>query len=499
MVNEIEKKLWDAANNLRANSSLSSDQYSGPVLGLIFLRHADYIFNKKKVEIEKKKTNSKKELTALDFQAEGALFLPEESRYSYLLNLSEGANIGQKINNAMTLIEKANSDLKDILPKDYTIFDNTLLSDLLKKFDFEVLEGDVFGKIYEFFLGKFAMAEGQGGGEFYTPTSLVKLIVEVIEPFQGKILDPACGSGGMFAQSAEFVRRNNKSVNDEISCSGQEKTAKTVNLAKMNLAVHGIEGDIIQGNTFYEDVHDSVGKFDFVMANPPFNVAMSKVDPTKVKGDPRWKLGLPTSGTANYLWIQAFYSALNEKGRAGFVMANSAADSRGTDAEIRKKLIERDAVDVMIAISGNFFYTVTLPCTLWFLDNAKKDTDRKGKILFIDARNIFTQIDRAHREFTPTQIKEIIDIVKSYRKEKGANPYQDIKGLCKVATLKEIEEQGWSLNPGRYIGVQEKEKDDFDFKERLEEYNEELEALNKEARELEEQISDNVGKLMEGK
>ena len=488
---EIEKRLWDAANDLRTNSELSANQYSAPVLGLIFLKHANYIFEKAKKEIKKKNPSP------MHFQEKGVLYLPEQARYSNLLNIAEGENIGEKINNAMDLIERENPGLKDILPKNYTILNNDLLANLLKTFDFEIPEGDVFGKIYEYFLGKFARSEGQGGGEFYTPTSLVKLIVEVIEPFHGKILDPACGSGGMFVQSANFVKKNHKSVNDEISCDGQEKTSKTIKLAKMNLAVNGIEGDIIQGNTFYEDNHNSIGKYDFVMANPPFNVDMRKVDPTKVEGDARWSLGVPTSGKANYLWIQAFWSALNEKGRAGFVMANSASDARGTDTEIRKELIKRDAVDMMIAISSNFFYTVTLPCTLWFLDNDKKNTDRKGKVLFIDARNIFTQIDRAHREFSPEQIQEIAGIVRSYRKEKGAKSYEDVKGLCKVATIKEIEEQGWSLNPGRYVGVKDKvEAEDFDFEATLEEYNKELQGLNVEAKELEKQININVNNLL---
>jgi len=488
---EIEKRLWDAANDLRTNSELSSNQYSTPVLGLIFLKHADYIFNKAKNEMKRDNPSP------MHFQEKGVLYLPEEARYSTLLNLSEGDNIGEKINKAMELIEKDNPGLKDILPKNYTIFENDLLANILKTFDFEIPEGDIFGRIYEYFLGKFAMSEGQGGGEFYTPTSLVKLIVEIIEPFHGKILDPACGSGGMFVQSANFVKKNNKSANDELACDGQEKTGKTINLAKMNLAVNGIEGDVIQGNTFYEDNHDSVGKYDFVMANPPFNVDMRKVDPEKVKGDPRWPLGVPTSGKANYLWIQAFWSALNEKGRAGFVMANSASDARGTDTEVRKEMIKRDAVDVMIAISGNFFYTVTLPCTLWFLDRGKKGSDREGKVLFIDARNIFTQIDRAHKEFNPDQIQEVAEIVRSYRKEKGVKKYEDVKGLCKIATTDEIEDQGWSLNPGRYVGVKDKvEAEDFDFEATLEEYNEELQGLNVKAKELEEQINLNVNGLL---
>lgn len=499
MANETEKNLWYVANQLRANSGLSSAEYSSPVLGLIFLRHADFKFTNKEKELASKKDSGRRKISKVDYISELGFFIPDKSRYSYLLNLPEGANIGQEIDKAMDLIEEENSDLKGILPRGYTKFSNDMLVAILKAFSSiaDNTEGDIFGKIYEYFLGEFAKSEGQKGGEFFTPTSLVKLIVRVIEPFHGKILDPACGSGGMFVQSAHFVEENKKNPSNEIMVYGQEKSNVTVKLCKMNLAVHGLAGDIREGNTFYEDIHKSVGKFDFVMANPPFNV--KGVDYAKIKGDKRWSLGLPSTDNANYLWIQQFYSALNENGRAGFVMANSAADARGNEAVIRAKLIKENAVDIMISIGPNFFYTVTLPCTLWFLDNAKKYTDRKGKILFIDARNIFTQVDRAHREFTEGQIKEITEIVKSYRKEKGAKPYQDIKGLCKATTLKEIEEQGWSLNPGRYVGVQEKAKDDFDFKERLQELNEGLEELNAEAKELEEDISNNINKLLENR
>ncbi|MBI2578346.1 MAG: N-6 DNA methylase [Candidatus Aenigmarchaeota archaeon] len=495
---ETEKRLWDIADNLRANSKLSSAEYSTPVLGLVFLRHADFKFTKKQKELEGKRQGSRRQVGKLDYQAEGVLYLPEKARYSYLLGLSEGSDIGQAIDSAMDSIEEANPDLKGTLPRGYSKFTNDLLVTLLKAFSpdkLAVTEGDAFGKIYEYFLGKFAMKEGQKGGEFFTPTSLVKLIVEVIEPFHGKLLDPACGSGGMFVQSAHFVEERKKNPSEELSIYGQERVTGTVKLCKMNLAVHGLSGDIREANTYYEDVHKVVGKFDFVMANPPFNV--DRVDYEKVKGDARWPFGLPSTDNANYLWIQLFYSALNEKGRAGFVMANSAADARGAEAEIRKKLIQQNAIDVMIAISGNFFYTVTLPCTLWFLDKNKAKTDRKGKILFIDARNIFKQIDRAHREFTPEQIDQIAGIVRSYRKENGAKKYKDVQGLCKITSFAEIEEQGWSLNPGRYVGVTEQKEDDYDFKEKLEEMNEELEELNEEAHKLEEQISENVNKLLE--
>ncbi len=501
--NETEKRLWDVANELRANSGLKASEYSVPVLGLIFLRYAEFKFAQAEQELKQEMENDpssrrrKKEISKNDFQAKGVLYLPEIARYPYLLNLPEIENIGKAVNEAMKAIEAENPELTDILPKTYTSFGNDLLVALIKAFKLPTdIQGDAFGKIYEYFLGKFAMAEGQKGGEFFTPISLVKLIVEIIEPYHGKILDPACGSGGMFVQSARFVENHHRQASSEISIYGQEKVADTVKLCKMNLAVNGLSGDIKEGNTYYEDIHNSVGAFDFVMANPPFNV--KKVDFEKVKGDKRLPLGTPSNDNANYLWIQHFWSALNEKGRAGFVMANSASDARGTEAEIRKQLIESNAVDVMVSISPNFFYTVTLPCTLWFLDKGKASTTRKDRILFIDAREIFTQVDRAHREFAAEQIEKIAGIVRSYREEEGSEHYEDIKGLCKVSTLEEVREQGYSLNPGRYVGVAENTEEDFDFIERLQELNEELEGLNGEARELEEKINENVNVLLGG-
>ena len=267
------------------------------------------------------------------------------------------------------------------------------------------------------------MAEGQKGGEFFTPTAIVKLIVEILEPFHGRIFDPACGSGGMFVQSARFVEEHKKNPRPRFSIYGQERVAETVRLNKMNLAVHGLAGDIRQGNTYYEDLHTSPGKFDFVLANPPFNV--DRVDKDRLKDDPRFPFGLPKVDNANYLWIQIFYSALSKNGRAGFVMANSAADARASELEIRKKLIQDRSVDVMVAVGPNMFYTVTLPCTLWFLDRGKKGTDRQDKVLFLDARHIYNQIDRAHREFTPEQIEFLANIVRLYRGEKAGEPTRE--------------------------------------------------------------------------
>ncbi len=510
---DLEKRLWDAADELRANSKLRSSEYSVPVLGLIFLRYADHKFTEAKKELEGKATG-RRAIGARDYQARGVLYLPEQARFSTLQKLPEGADIGKAINDAMRAIEAENEELRDVLPKTYNVLDNRTLVELLRTFARIPMDvkGDVFGKIYEYFLAKFAMAEGAKGGEFFTPTSIVKLIVDVIEPFHGRILDPACGSGGMFVQSARFVERHKANASAEIMAYGQEKTSETVRLCKMNLAVHGLSGDIREGNSYYEDIHESVGKFDFAMANPPFNV--DKVDKERVKDDRRFVFGVPKADNANYLWIQAFYSALNVKGRAGFVMANSASDARGSEGDIRRQLIEDRAVDAMFAISSNFFYTVTLPVMLWFLDRAKKDTDRADKVLFVDARHIFRQLDRAHRDFTPEQGEFLANIVRLYRGEEpefenGSEAivheqfperrYADVLGLCKVATISEIEAHGWSLNAGRYVGVADRAPDEFDFAERLEELNEELELLNVEARDIEERISTNIAAIVEGR
>jgi type I restriction enzyme M protein len=557
---EIEKRLWDAADELRANSKLKSSEYSIPVLGLIFLRYADIKFARAEQELvgaQRAVPAGRRKISKLDYQARGVMYIPEAGRWSELMRLPEGSDIGKAINDAMKSIEDANDDLKDILPKTYNRLDNSVLVNMLKTFNSIPMnvEGDAFGKIYEYFLGKFAMSEGQKGGEFFTPTSIVKLIAEVIEPYHGRIYDPACGSGGMFVQSAAFVERHKRNPGREISVYGQERVAETARLCKMNLAVHGLAGDIRQGNSYYEDLHNASGRFDFVMANPPFNV--DRVDKERIKDDTRrFPFGMPRTDNGNYLWIQLFYSSLADPssdrsgGRSGFVMANSASDARQSELEIRRQMIKAGAVDVMIAIGSNFFYTVTLPCTLWFLDKGKTDpTPRpslkgrepspsplgeglgvrsgvrsKDTVLFIDARGIYNQIDRAHREFTEEQIGLIASLVRLYRGE-GLNDftfdasnypqlapaqianlksaienrqYADVPGLCKVATRTEIEAQGWSLNPGRYVGVAEKVGvSDVDFAVQLEEHNEELEALNLRAHELEERIAENVAKLLE--
>lgn len=523
----LEKRLWDAADQFRANSGLKAQEYSGPILGLIFLRFADARFAAQRAKLEKAGASSRRGSRVDDpaaYHADNGLYLPPDARYDHLLTLPESANVGARVNEAMREIEKHNETLKGVLPKSYNLFTGTLLKELLKKVS-EIpatLDYDAFGRIYEYFLGAFAMTEGQGGGEFYTPSSIVKLLTEIIEPFHGRILDPACGSGGMFVQSARFVSEHQKNPAAELSICGVEKTDETGRLARLNLAVHGLEGDIKHGgniNSYYDDPHNATGQFDFVLANPPFNV--NAVDKERLKdmvgAGRRFPFGLPRTDNANYLWIQLFYSSLNAKGRAGFVMANSASDARSSEQELRQKLIEARAVDVMVAVGPNMFYTVTLPCTLWFFDKDKAKTKRADTVLFIDARHIYRQVDRAHRDWTPAQTGFIANLVRLYRGEAldtnigadetlaklkevfGKKPaYADVPGLCKAATLVEIEAQGWSLNPGRYVGVAPGEDvSDEDFKEQLETLNEELESLNAQARELEQTIATNVAAVLE--
>ncbi|MEZ8295018.1 N-6 DNA methylase [Vibrio splendidus] len=536
-IEQLEKQLWSAADSLRANTGLTAQEYSRPILGLIFLRYAEFRFTQAKANIESKGSSRRRGSSDIKskIQAEGAMYVPDDALYSNLLALPEGSNIGVNVNNAMKALEAENEAIKDALPKTYTRFDNDILKGLLKNFasiDFS-MGSDIFGRIYEYFLNEFAKTEGQGGGEFFTPSALVRLITEVIEPYHGKVFDPACGSGGMFVSSADFVSSHNKNASDQLSIFGQEKTGDTVRLSKMNLAVHGLQGDIREGNSYYEDPFELAegevvgdkqhGQFDYVMANPPFNV--NEIQKDRLEGDKkRFPFGMPRNDNGNYLWIQMFYSALNETGRAGFVMANSASDARGSELEIRRKLIEDDGVDVMVAVSSNFFYTVTLPCALWFLDK-NKPAHNKDKVLFIDARNIFRQVTRAVRDYTSEQLSFIANIVRLYRgqtvdstyldthpdagndgsyalelffkNEAGELNYQDIAGLCRVATKAEIIEQAYSLNPGRYVGVAEGKQDhDEDFSVKLEALQEELEVLNTEAHELEASISVNITKII---
>jgi len=439
---QLEDDLWRSADTLRANSDLKSTEYSTPVLGLIFLKFADNKYRRNEKAIIKKYTKLKgtrREKPASEIAIEiCGFYLPDHARYDYLLKLPEEQDIDQAIKKAMEAIEEYKPELKGILPQDeyfrLTRTDKTIPMQLLKNFSDipEDAAGDMFGQIYEYFLGNFAMAEGQGGGEFFTPRSVVRLMVEIIEPHRGTVFDPACGSGGMFVQSANFIKRHRHELangNGDLFVYGQEKTLETVKLAKMNLAVNGLRGDIQQANTYYEDPFGSFGEFDYVLTNPPFNVddvSLKRVEVDKrfsTFGIPRKKTkakkkdqGNETVPNANYLWINLFATSLKPKGRAALVMANSASDARHSEADIRKILIESNLIYGILTLPSNMFYTVTLPATLWFFDRAKKD----NKILFIDARNIFTQIDRAHREFSDEQIWNIA-IISHLHKGKREN------------------------------------------------------------------------------
>lgn len=424
---KLEAELWRAADQLRANSKLTASEYSMPVLGLIFLRHAYNRFQKVKIEVEKDlpvhPQRGKRPLTKKDFEEQNSMFLPEQSQFDYLVALPESADIGEAIDNAMKLIEDEYDNLKGVLPKNFSIFSKDLLRELLRIFNKEVLqkaEGDLFGKIYEYFLGKFAMTGAQEGGEFFTPMSLVQTIVNVIEPDHGIVFDPACGSAGMFVQTGYFIESEGLKPAEKVTFYGQEKADLNTKLAKMNLTVHGLEGNIQEGNTFYEDKQDMVGRADFVMANPPFNV--DGVDKAKdaVKKDPRLlldgKVNLPKNDNANYLWIQYFYNYLKPTGRAGFVMASSASDAGHSEKDIREKLVKTGAVDVMMAIGNNFFYTRSLPCTLWFFDRDKeKDEAKKDKVLMLDARKIYRKVTSKVNDFSPEQLQNLICIVNLYR------------------------------------------------------------------------------------
>lgn len=554
-IKDLEKKLWDTADDLRANTGLKASEYSTPILGLIFLKFADSKYttfeNQINEEYEKLK-GTRRERKIEDIAKElCGFYLPDESRYDYLLNLSEEEDIADKIKKAIEGIEKYTEELVGILPKDayHNLSredNNRVLNRLLRNFnDIPTdIESDIFGEIYEYFLGNFALAEGQGGGEFFTPRTVVQYMVEVLRPTEGKILDPACGSGGMFVQTAHYIKRqkqngNGKDIN--LRAYGVERTGETANLAKMNLFLNNIRGEIIEGNSYYADPHNSYGNFDYVMANPPFNVDNVELDLVKDQkrfneyGVPQTKGRKPRVPNANYLWINQFATALNEKGRAALVMANSASDAGHSEKEIRKALIEDGIISQMVALPSNMFITVTLPATLWFFDKGKKNKD---EILFIDARNTFTQVDRALRKFSEEQIKNLSiitrlyegdnqafdDLIQEYKESKGKakteedkkyfqkqidwllerfpdGKYEDVVGLCKVAKLEGedgIIDQDYSLNPGRYVGVviEDDGMTAEEFKEEIFGLNEEFRKLNKEAKELEKMIEDNLDSLV---
>lgn len=570
-IRKLEADLWESADLLRAGSKLTSSQYCMPVLALLFLRYAYSRFKMVEAELLKNRPSRGGRVMPVepnDFAAKSALYLPREAQFDYLVNLSDDQPLGEAVNHAMTLVEEQSEQLTGILPKSYTMFSDELLRELLRIFNNKTLDeigGDVIGRIYEYFLSKFAKAVASDDGVFFTPKSLVKMLVNVLEPKQGIMLDPACGSGGMFVQTGDFVNAGGMNANTQMTFYGQEKVEYNAQLCLMNMAVHGLNGRIVSGdeaNSFYHDAHNLAGKCDYVMANPPFNVDKVKSESASAAG--RLPFGLPgvnaktkEIGNANYLWISYFYAYLNDHGRAGFVMASSATDSANKDRDIREKLVLTGDVDVMVSVGNNFFYTLSLPCSLWFFDKAKR-LENKNRVLFIDARNYYTVVDRTLNEWSEWQLKNLQAIVHLYRgetekyrqlvaeyndaldgrtlqqceeelvaikqaakdavanavrKEKkrvereqnesiaeaeamletarqrewltskfGLNgEYRDVLGLCKIATLSEIEEKNYSLTPGAYVGVAEVEDDGVDFHERMNEIHTELASLNAEA------------------
>lgn len=602
-IRKLEADLWESADLLRAGSKLTSSQYCMPVLALLFLRYAYSRFKMVEAELLKNRPSRGGRIMPVepsDFAAKSALYLPREAQFDYLVNLSDDQPLGEAVNHAMTLVEEQSEQLTGILPKSYTMFSDELLRELLRIFNNKTLDeigGDVIGRIYEYFLSKFAKAVASDDGVFFTPKSLVKMLVNVLEPKQGVMLDPACGSGGMFVQTGDFVNAGGMSANTQMTFYGQEKVEYNAQLCLMNMAVHGLNGRIVSGdeaNSFYHDAHNLAGKCDYVMANPPFNVDKVKAESASAAG--RLPFGLPgvnaktkEIGNANYLWISYFYAYLNDHGRAGFVMASSATDSANKDRDIREKLVLTGDVDVMVSVGNNFFYTLSLPCSLWFFDKAKR-LENKNRVLFIDARNYFTVVDRTLNEWSEWQLKNLQAIVHLYRgeqdkykslikeywnalsehaerhdntawqdsemtfekaigildseeasykkfikdqqdtlkKTKGkkdkdelkaiiaANEaelaytletkdmvneavwltskfglegeYQDVLGLCKIATIDEISEKNYSLTPGAYVGVAEVEDDGVDFHERMNEIHCELAKLNEEANALMDEI-----------
>ena len=600
-IKKLETDLWEAADLLRQGSKLTSQQYCMPVLGLLFLRYAYSRFKRVEAEILKNRPVRKGRVMPVepqDFTEKSALYLPEMAQYSWLVNLPEDiktANIiaengqqmnslGEVVNHAMELVEAQSEQLTGVLPKEYTSFTDDLLAELLRIFNNNALDevgGDVIGRIYEYFLSKFAPVVASDDGVFFTPKSLVKMIVNILEPTSGVLADIACGSGGMFVQSGDFVNSKGMSANKAMTFYGQEKVEYNAQLCLMNMAVHGLTGVIKSGNeanTFYNDAHNLVGECDYIMSNPPFNVDKVKAESAQNAG--RLPFGLPgvnkagEIGNANYLWISYFYAYLNETGRAGFVMASSATDSQGKDKDIREKLIRTGHVDVMISVGNNFFYTKSLPCSLWFFDKGKSE-ELQDKVLFIDARNYYTVVDRTLNEWSEWQLKNLNAIVWLYRGETdkyraliqeyhdwlgedsfdeiiklaeeiitdlrkeakeavnaaakkdkkqlqakydgkiadqenllqvakeaawlydkfGDGEYSDIPGMCKIATRAEIEQKGWSLTPGAYVGVAPVEDDGVDFHERMAEIHEELLKLQEESNRLMEAISKDMEEM----
>lgn len=507
----FEKELWKAADKLRGN--IDAAEYKNVVLGLIFLKYVSDSFYQRKSELEKDISNPQKAffirdessrnyyLTQKDpYQSAGIFYIPEKARWEFLKTKTHQKDIGKYIDEAMEAIEEENPKLKGILPKIYahTQLESNVLAELINifsgiKFNYdEEKEKDTLGRIYEYFIGQFASAEGKRGGEFYTPKPIVKLLVEILEPYEGaRIFDPACGSGGMFIQAGEFLRKHHQDPS-KISFYGQELNLNTWRLCQMNLAIRGIIGQIEQGNSYYDDKFLDL-KADFVLSNPFFNADW---EPQRLAdSDPRLKYGIPPASNANFMWIQHFIHHLAPNGMAGFVMANGALAVGRKEGEIRKKIIEDDLVDIIISCPPKLFYNVSLPVSLWFVTKNKKNgrfRNRTGEILFIDAREIYTPISRKQYTLTDEQIQKITDAVRSWREEEGYKKYEDISGFCKSATLEEIKKNSYVLTPGRYVGIAPEEDDGIPFEEKMQKLTDELKQYFEEGHKLEKEIEDNL-------
>ena len=513
---DFEKELWAAADKLRGNIDVS--EYKNIVLGLLFLKYISDSFYKRREELEALTRDSKNEdfyvkddkaraqiLETKDFYTSvGVFYVPENSRWEYLQTKTMSSEIAQVLDHAMDLIEQDNrAQLEGVLPKVYTktTLDQTVLGELVNIFsrisfdhDFD-REKDILGRIYEYFLGQFASSEGKRGGEFFSPRSIVKLLVEILEPYENaRVFDPACGSGGMFVSMAQYLHDHGNDAS-KLSISGQESNQTTLRLAKMNLAIRGLSGKIELGNTYYQDKFPNL-QADFLISNPPFN---AEWEPSKLSdNDPRITLGVPPSGNANFLWVQHFVHHLASNGHAGFVMPNGALAVSGKEGDLRQKLIEADLVDVIISCPSKLFYNVSLPVSLWFLAKNKEGDrfrKRKGETLFIDARDTFEQISRKQVIFNKDQIEKITNTVRMWRGETGTDKYEDISGFCKSANLEEIKKSGYVLTPGRYVGLAEAEDDGISFEEKMGKLSGELRDAFSKGRELEKEIEKNLKEL----
>jgi type I restriction enzyme M protein len=501
----FEAKLWAAADALRNN--MDAAEYKHVVLGLVFLKYISDAFEAKHAELDAQRAQGADPEDPDEYRAINIFWVPPEARWAYLKSMAPQATIGQLVDNAMSAIERDNVSLKGVLPKDFARpgLDKQRLAQIINLVSDIALGApadrskDTLGRVYEYFLSRFASAEGKSGGQFYTPSHVVRVLVEALAPYKGRVYDPCCGSGGMFVQSEKFIEAHAGKLGD-ISIYGQESNYTTWRLAKMNLAIRGIDAQIAHGDTFHNDRHPDL-KADYVLANPPFNDSDWRGE--LLKDDKRWAYGAPAAGNANFAWVQHFIHHLAPTGLAGFVLANgSMSSNQSGEGEIRKAIIEADLVDCMVALPGQLFYSTQIPVCLWFLARSKKNgrfRDRRGETLFINARKMGTLLDRVHRELTDTDISEIAGIYHAWRGDKDAGQYTDVPGFCKAARLDEIRKQAHALTPGRYVGLAAAEEDDEPFDEKMQRLSATLRRQQEQAASLDDAIAANLKGLGYGK